>query len=230
MLGTGNGAAVLRGALDFKVEIDLGAKAERDRIHRRQIGCVPVGAAADLLDGRLGGADQARDLGVLEFGMVAHQPEDGIGPVLALGHRGVARSLALGLGNPNLGFGEFQLEIGIGFRRRNLFAGQLSGGDRVEALDALRGLAIGDRLHLKRVKLAELRDLVEAQCSVVNEPDGGRLRHEKLLCHEYNPPVRPLRGRGPWMKPPFPGNRRRYNRKPAELQLSAHGFANRSNV
>src|SRR5690606_18849949 len=145
-------------------------------------------------------------------GMIAHQPQNGVGPILALGNRGVTRSLALGFRYPNLRLRKFQPDFRIGFSLGDFLAGKLPGGDRVETLDALRGFAIGDGLYFKRMKLAELRDLVEAQCGIVDKPDGCRLRHEKLLCHEYNPPVRPLRGRGPWMKPPIPGNWRPYNR------------------
>jgi hypothetical protein len=112
----------------------------------------------------------------------------------------------------------------LAFGGRDFLARKLAGGHRVEALDALRGFAVGDCLDLERVKFAELGDLIEAQRGVVDKPDGGRLWHEKLLCHEYNPPVRPRRGRGPWMKPPFPGNRRSYNRKPVAIAILAVGF------
>src|SRR6516165_3390744 len=69
---------LLGGAVHLEIEIDLRAEAERDRIHGLQVRGVPVGALADRLDGRLGGADEPHDLAVLELGMVAHQPEDGV--------------------------------------------------------------------------------------------------------------------------------------------------------
>ena len=56
-------------------------------------------ALADRLDGRLRRSDQPHDLAVLELRMVAHQPQDGVGTILAARHRRVARALlVLGLG------------------------------------------------------------------------------------------------------------------------------------
>jgi hypothetical protein len=66
----------------LEVEIDLRAQAERHRVHRLQVGGVPVRALADRLDRRLGGADESHDLRVLQLGMVAHQPQDRVGTVL----------------------------------------------------------------------------------------------------------------------------------------------------
>ena len=57
-------------------------------------------------------------------------------------------------------------------------------GHRVETLDALGRFTVSDRLDLERVEFAERGDLVEAERGVVDEPDRGRLRHEKLLGHE----------------------------------------------
>src|SRR6516162_8445609 len=73
--------------LHVEVEIDLRAQAERDRIERGQVRRIPVGALADRLDGRLGRADEPHDLRILELGMVAHQPEDGVRTVLAARYR-----------------------------------------------------------------------------------------------------------------------------------------------
>ena len=50
-----------------------------------------------------------------------------------------------------------QIDLGV----RDLLARQLPGQDRVETLDALRGVAVGDRLHLERMQHAEMRDLLE---------------------------------------------------------------------
>ena len=52
---------------------------------------VPVGAVAHLVDGGLGGAERLGDLGVGHLGVVAHEPGDGVGPVLPARHGGVAR-------------------------------------------------------------------------------------------------------------------------------------------
>jgi hypothetical protein len=42
----------------------------------------------------------------------------------------------------------------------------------------LRGVAIRNRLYFQRVQLAKLGNLVERQRGVVQQPDGGRLRHQ----------------------------------------------------
>ena len=73
---------LLGGALNFEVEIDLRREAERHRIERREVCRIPVAAIADRLDGRFGGPDQPHDLAVLQLRMVAHQPKDGVRPVL----------------------------------------------------------------------------------------------------------------------------------------------------
>ena len=46
--------------------------------------------------------------------------------------------------------------VRIAFGAGDFVARQLAGGDRVEALDALRRFTIGDRLDFERVQLAEL--------------------------------------------------------------------------
>ena len=75
--------------------------------------------------------------------------------------------------------------VRVGFSARgDLLARQLAGHDRVHALDALRRLAVGDRLHLERMQPAELRDLLEGERGVVDQPDGGRLGHQKRIGHE----------------------------------------------
>ena len=82
--------------------------------------------------------------------------------------------------------------FGIGLGLLDLLAGQLAGQDRVETLDALRGVAVGNRLHLERVQLAEIGDLVEGQASVLDQPDGGRLGHQRCVSHsEISSVLRP---------------------------------------
>ncbi len=93
--------------------------------------------------------------------MVAYQPENGVRTILSLGNGGVARALALGFRHTNLGLRKLQTVGRIALGPGDFLARQLAGADRVEALDALSGLAVGDRLDLKRVQLAELGDLVE---------------------------------------------------------------------
>jgi hypothetical protein len=71
-------------------------------------------------------------------------------------------------------------------RRRcllDLLAGELAGLDRVEALDALGGVAVGDRLDFERVQLAEIGNLVERQRGVLHQPYGGGLGHQRLSRH-----------------------------------------------
>jgi hypothetical protein len=148
-----------------------------------KVGRIPVRAVADLLDRVLGRADQARDLRVLQFRMVAHQPQDRVRAVLALGDRRVARALLAQFRHHVFRLRDLQLVVRIAFGLGDFLARQLAGIDRVEALDALRRFAVRDRLHLKRVQLAELGDLVEGQRRVVDEPDGGRLGHQKRVCH-----------------------------------------------
>jgi hypothetical protein len=143
-----------------------------------------VGAVADRLDGRLGRADQPDDLGILHFRMVAQQPEDGVRPILALRHRRVARRALLRLRDAHLRNGEIQLVRRILLRALDLVARELAGLDRIEALDALRRIAVGDRLHFKRVQLAECGDLLEGQRRVVDQPDRGRLGHERSILPE----------------------------------------------
>ena len=142
-----------------------------------------MGALADLLDRRFGGADETRNLRILEFGMIAHQPKDGVRPILALGHRCVTRAAALGFGNANLRIGDLDLVVRIGFALGDFGARQLAGGDGIETLDALRGLPVGNGLHFKRMKLAKLGNLFEGKRGVIDEPHGGRFRHQQLLGH-----------------------------------------------
>src|SRR5262249_21651617 len=97
----------LGGALDLEIEIDLGAKAERHRIHGCKVGGVPMGTFADRLNGRLGGADEAHDRAVFQLGVVAHQPQDGVRAILPARNRRVPWSLfSLRLGQMNLRFRE----------------------------------------------------------------------------------------------------------------------------
>jgi hypothetical protein len=155
-----------------------------------------MGAGADRFDGVLGGADQTHDLRVLQLLMVAQQPQDGIGTVMAARHWRVARAALFGAGGDH-GFGRlnFQFQRRIFFGCRDLFAGQLAGLQRVEALDALRSFAIGDGFHLEGMQRAELGDLIEGECGVVDQPDGGRFGHQKCFGHWWNPSKKALQAR-----------------------------------
>ena len=166
-------------ALDREVEFKLRAQAERDRIHRLDVLRVPVRALADLLDGGLGGADQLDDVGIGEFGVVAQDPIDRVGLVLALRHGRVARRLLLlDGGHLVLGRGHLEAELGVRLGRLDLLAGELAGGDGVQPLDALGHVLVGDALHLERMQAAEIGHLLEGERGVVDQPDGGRLGHQ----------------------------------------------------
>ena len=69
--------------------------------------------------------------------------------------------------------------LGLG----DLLAGELAGGDRVHALDAVGDVAVGDALHFEHVQAAELGDLLEGERGVVDQPDGGRLGHQRGAVH-----------------------------------------------
>src|SRR5690554_3118660 len=179
-----NARTTLGSAPDFQIEINLAAQTQSDGVHGGQIGGIPVRGLAHRVDGRLGGADQTHDLGVLEFGMIAYQPLDGVGTLIAAGNRGVARALALGSGDANLGFAELEAVGRIGFGLFDLFARQLTVLDRVGAHDAAGDVAIGNTLNFERMQCAEGGDLVERQRSVVDEPNGSRLGHQQWLGHD----------------------------------------------
>jgi hypothetical protein len=175
---------ILGGTLHLDVEVDLRAQAERHRIHRRQVLRIPVGALLDRFDGGLGGADQPHDLAVLQLRMVAQQPENGIRPILALRHRGVARpAAALRLGQADLGFEQLQPMVRVLLGAVDLLTGELAGGDRVAAFDALRDFAVRNALHLQRMEVTEGGDLLEAERGVLDQPNGGGLRHQGCVRH-----------------------------------------------
>src|SRR5579859_4133991 len=81
------------------LQIGFRTEAEGHRVARLDVGRVPVAAVAHFGDGVLGGADQLAELGIGQFGMMLQQPGDGVGLVLTLGNRSVARALGLGMSN-----------------------------------------------------------------------------------------------------------------------------------
>jgi len=68
--------------------------------------------------------------------------------------------------------------VRIGFGGGYLLAGQLAGEDRIEPFDALGSVAVSDRLHFQRMQVAQLRDLVERQRGILDQPHGGCFRHQ----------------------------------------------------
>src|SRR5215471_17187459 len=103
-----------------------------------------MGTIANRLDGGLNGADQPHDLAVLELRVAAYQPQNGVRPVLAPGYRRVPWPLlALGLGQADLRVGELEPTLGVALGALDFLAGELAGQHRVQAFDALGGIAIG---------------------------------------------------------------------------------------
>jgi hypothetical protein len=100
-----------------------------------------VRTATHLFNCGFGGADEARNLGVLQFRMIADKPENGVRAVLTLGQWCIAGTLTLGFGNADLGVRQFQPMIDVTFALGNFFTRQLAGRNRIKTLDALRRIA-----------------------------------------------------------------------------------------
>ena len=175
-------AGTLPGDCDHFLQIGRRTEPEIDRALRLDIGDIAMGPAAHRFDGRLGGADQAADLGITEFGIALQEPGDSVGPVLPLRDRRVAGALLADLRERDRRFRHFQPGVGILFTLLDLRFADLAVGDRVEALHARRDLAVRDRLNLEDMKAAVVRDLIECQRRIVDQPNSGRLWHERL-CH-----------------------------------------------
>jgi hypothetical protein len=93
--------------------------------------------------------------------MIAHQPLDGIGALVATRNWSIARALALAGGHVDLGLAQLEAIIGVGLGLFNLLAGQLPVLDRVDTHDAAGDVAIGNALDFERVQRAEGSDLLE---------------------------------------------------------------------
>ncbi len=141
-----------------------------------------MGALADRLDGRLGGAHQLSDLAVRQFRVELDQPQDRRRSILALGQRGVPRAATLFFAYSSSIELQFQLVHRAGLGRVDLFLSQLVIGDRVKPFHASRHVAIGDALNFQLVQPDEICDLLEADRGVVDQPDGGCFRHNRF-CH-----------------------------------------------
>ena len=94
--------------------------------------------------------------------MVPQEPGDCVRPVAAFRNRRIARTFG-GLlhRNVDLGLENFEPVVGIGLALLDLLAGELTPGDRIEALDALRNVAIGDAFHLELMEIGEIGNLLE---------------------------------------------------------------------
>ena len=77
-----------------------------------------------------------------------------------------------------------QPALGILLGGGDFLARELAGRDRIVALDAGGDLAVGDAFDLERVQFAELGDLIERQRSVLDQPDGGGLGHQRRFGHD----------------------------------------------
>ena len=73
---------------------------------------------------------------------------------------------------------QFQAQFGIALAAHDVLGGDLFIGDRVVPIDALRDLAIGDRLDFQRVHATEISDLREGQRGFVNQPNCGSFGHQ----------------------------------------------------
>ena len=129
---------------------------------------VPMAAITHFADRVLGGADQLGDLRIFQFRGVFDQPGDGVRLVAALGHRHIAWPLGAGdrLGQGALG--RHQAQTLIGAAALDFLARHLAVGYRVETLHAGIDLAVGDGLHLKRMQLAKVGDLIEAESGIID--------------------------------------------------------------
>ena len=97
-----------------------------------------------------------------------------------------------------------QATVGVLLAGGDFLARELAGRDRIVALDAGRHFAVGDPFDLERVQFAELGDLIEGQRGVLDQPDGGRLRHQRRVAHErklLDDRLRALAGFAPQTQP-----------------------------
>ena len=69
---------------------------------------------------------------------------------------------------------------GVGLAAVDLLLVQFAGADRIASGQLGRGGVVGDRLDLEDVQPAEVRDLIERERGVVDQPGSGRVRHERL--------------------------------------------------
>ena len=117
-------------------------------------------------------ADQLADLAVADLGMVADDPVDPVGLVLALADRRVTR--ATGAADLVRLLVHLERIIGVSLALFDCLVGQFTGADRVAAGQLGRGGVVSDRLDLKNMKPAELGDLLEGQRCILDQPGSGR--------------------------------------------------------
>ena len=74
---------------------------------------------------------------------------------------------------------QYQARVLVVLAMLDVFKRELAAGHRVLPDDADRDLAVGDALDLQAVQAAELRDLIESQAGILDQPDSGGLRHQR---------------------------------------------------
>ena len=75
----------------------------------------------------------------------------------------------------------------VGLTFLDFVLGQFARMDRIAAGVLATREIVRHRLHFENMKAAEFGDLFERQAGVVDEPGGGRMRHQRfgLVGHEY---------------------------------------------
>ena len=120
---------------------------------------------------------------------MAQEPENGVGPVVAARHGGIfRRPLRFDFGDEHFRARQLQPVGRVLLGAGDFLARKLSRGDRVQAADAVSHVAIGDALYFKHMEAAKIRNLLECQRGILDEPDGGRLWHQGFVAHK-SPPV-----------------------------------------
>ena len=138
-----------------------------------------MSAVAHRHDCRLGRADQFRDLRFAELRISLQEKSNRIGLVLALGDGGVARPLVAKQLRRQRLRREFEARLRIGLATRDLLGGGLAVCHRIETLHLVGHLAVGDGLDLERMQPAEIGDLLEGKRGVLDQPNSGRLGHQR---------------------------------------------------
>ena len=120
--------------------------------------------------------------------MMAQEPKNSVGPVVAARHRRVfRRPLGPHLGDVHLRPRQLQPVGGVSLRAGDLLARELAGGYRIRAANAVRDIAVGNALHLQNMQAAKVRDLLEGERGVLDEPNGCGFRHQRSVGHKFPP-------------------------------------------
>ena len=169
-------------------------------ILRLDVGDIPVAAFADRLDGRARGADQLAESG-------RPKAPDGCGSArrrrpACPGAWKQACSAAPWYARPGRApsaSAACRPDRSAPSRSRQR---QFAGAQRIAPGELGGGGIVGDRLHFQDVQAAKFGDLLEGERGVVDQPGGGRVRHERLGHYRIskNDEGRPMKER-----PTLPG-------------------------